>query len=304
MRRHLLGLTLASGTVGLLLGLAIEVGVLADSVFVLRFQASAGELAILAGLALIVLSVLAWWLVGRRQSALSRAVARERAAQAESHRRFIHRLNHELKNPLTAIRAGLANLDDGWGTPARATLGNVRLQVERLGRLADDLRKLADLEVSQMERAPVDVAEIIGEAVEMARSVPGRAERPVSVQELPWSLSPVAGDRDLLLLAIYNVLDNALKFSGPDAEVEMRASEDGAQVTIQVADTGRGITVEDLPHVTEELYRGRGAQGVEGSGLGLALADRVARLHGGELTIRSREGKGTVATFRLPLERV
>ena len=99
---------------------------------------------------------------------------------------------------------------------------------------------------------------------------------------------------------MYNLLDNALKFSPPDAAVEVRAREDGTGTTIEVADTGPGIAEEDLPHVREELFRGQGAQGVEGSGLGLALVERVAALHGGELLIRSRAGQGTVAALHLP----
>jgi two-component system OmpR family sensor kinase len=113
----------------------------------------------------------------------------------------------------------------------------------------------------------------------------------------------VRGDRDLLLLALYNTLDNALKFSRPDAAVEVRALEDGTRVTIDVADTGCGIAGEDLPHVTEELYRGRDAERTEGSGLGLALVERIVTLHGGEMAVRSRQGEGTVVTLCLPLVR-
>ncbi len=296
---------LLPGIVGALLGVSIDRSSLIASIFVFRLQVSVGAFAVLLSSIWIVLACLSWWLIDRWRAVLQRAVAQERAAQAEAHRRFVRRLNHELKNPLTAVRAGLANLDDGGiqDTPGRASLHNVRQQVDRLGRLANDLRKLADLETGEIEQVPVDLTEIIEEAVEMAKSVPGRAERMVTIniQRLPWPLSPSHGDRDLLLLAVYNLLDNALKFSSPDAEVELRASEDGARTTIEVADTGPGIAAEDLPHVAEELYRGQGAQGIEGSGLGLSLVERIAGLHGGELTIRSREGQGTVATLRLPL---
>jgi two-component system OmpR family sensor kinase len=151
----------------------------------------------------------------------------------------------------------------------------------------------------------VDLTEIVEEAVELVRATPGREERAVTVQvqQVPWRPSPVRGDRDLLLLALYNTLDNALKFSQPDAAVEVRALEDGTQAIIEVADTGCGIGGDDLPHVTEELYRGRDAGRTEGSGLGLALVERVVALHGGEMTIRSREGEGTVVRLRLPLVR-
>ncbi len=308
---------LAPGVVGILLGAAFEAKLFPASVFVFRLQMATGTFAILLSSLWIILVLLAVLLVGRWKASIESALAKERLTQAEAHRRFVRRLNHELKNLLTAVRAGLANLDDGGvyevsalreRSPqgGHASLDNVRQQVERLGRLANDLRKLADLDTGEMEHVQVYIAEIVEEAVEMARSVPGRAERLVSVnvQRLPWPLSPVQGDRDLLLLAVYNLLDNALKFSGVEAEVEVRAGEDGTRATIEVADAGRGIPMEDLPHVAEELYRGQGAQGIEGSGLGLALVDRIAGMHGGDLTIRSREGQGTVAVLRLPLAHI
>jgi signal transduction histidine kinase len=81
----------------------------------------------------------------------------------------------------------------------------------------------------------------------------------------------------------------------------MRASEDGSQVVIEVADTGPGIPEEEVAHVWQELYRGAGARGVQGSGLGLALVRAIVSRHEGEITLRSRPGAGTVFTMRLPV---
>ncbi|MDP2743534.1 MAG: HAMP domain-containing sensor histidine kinase [Dehalococcoidia bacterium] len=305
--RHLpLAISVIPALLGLLIGLTTDAGLLpVSSIFVFRAQATAGAMAALAGILVSGLALLALWLANRRSATLARALVEERRIGAEAHRRFIHRLNHELKNPLTAIRAGLANLDRPGALGSEASsLANVRQQVERLARLAEQLRKLADLEASEFERESVDLAEVVEEAVRLARNVPGRDDRrlEVQVQKVPWALSPVLGDRDLLLLALYNLLDNALKFSSAEAMVEVRASEDGARATVEVADTGPGISAEDLPHVAEELYRGRDAQGIEGSGLGLALVDRIAALHGGDLSLRSRQGQGTVVTLRVPLK--
>jgi two-component system OmpR family sensor kinase len=112
----------------------------------------------------------------------------------------------------------------------------------------------------------------------------------------------VRGDWDLLFLAVYNLLDNAYKFTQPGDTVEVRAFEDGALVVLEIADTGPGIPEAEVPHVWEELYRGQGARGVRGSGLGLALVRAVAERHGGRVTLRSRVGQGTVVTLRLPLQ--
>jgi two-component system OmpR family sensor kinase len=306
MSRLLLGAALAPAAAGMLCGLLLGTGVIPRSIFVFRLLIGADVVAAGAGLLASAVALAVWWAWRWHARGLKQAVSGERRAQAQAWQRFVRRLNHELKNPLTAIRAGLANVadSDGRGT-GRASLESMRRQVDRLSRLVGQLQKLAELESQEIEREPVDLTEIVEEAVELARAAPERVERSVdvSVQRAPWRPSPVRGDRDLLLLALYNALDNALKFSGPEATVEVRAIEDGARAIIEVADTGCGIAPDDLPHVTEELYRGQGSQGIEGSGLGLALVERIVALHGGELAIRSRKGEGTVVTLRLPLTR-
>lgn len=298
-------LALLPGIIGTAIGVAVATGILfAGSIFVFRFQASPALAAGLAGWFISAFVLFLWWLYRRPERTLRQALAQEQAAREEHHRRFIHHLNHELKNPLTAIRAGLANLEDEGrlDSGARTSLQTVRSQVERLARLAEDLRKLTDLETRPLERVPVNLAEVISEAVDLIHAIPAWDGRRVAVdvQRVPWQLSSIQGDHDLLVLALYNLLSNALKFSNADATVELRAREDGSWSIVDVADTGRGILEDDLPHVTEELYRGQDARGTEGSGLGLALADRVARLHGGMLVIRGREREGTVVTLRLP----
>ncbi|HZU12154.1 MAG TPA: HAMP domain-containing sensor histidine kinase [Chloroflexota bacterium] len=287
---------------GTIFGVGMILGLIPSNLVFVSLQANSGILPIVAGIAASVVGTLVWGIQAHQRRALDGAIAVERRSQLEARRRFVHRLNHELKNPLTAMRAGLANLAAG-GLDADGSLGTVGEQVDRLSRLVDDLRKLADLETHGMECEPVDVVGLVREVAEMVRAEPGRSCRSAQlhIQEIPWEPGPVRGDRDLLLLAIYNLLDNALKFSPAESPVEIRVVEDGTWTTVEVADAGTGIAAYDIPHVAEELYRGRGAQAVEGSGLGLALVERVASLHDGSLIVRSRSGKGTVATLRLPL---
>lgn len=97
------------------------------------------------------------------------------------------------------------------------------------------------------------------------------------------------------------LLDNALKYTEPEGQVEVRATDDGSYAVVEVADTGPGIPEEDLPHIFEELYRGQQAKRVEGSGLGLTLVHKIITLQGGEIDVRSREAHGTVMSVRLPL---
>jgi two-component system OmpR family sensor kinase len=106
----------------------------------------------------------------------------------------------------------------------------------------------------------------------------------------------------LLVLAVYNLVENALKFTAGNDSVEIRALEDGRVVVIEVADSGAGISPDDVSKIFEELYRGSNARSTEGSGLGLALVNRIAHLHGGGVGVRSsqQEPRGTVFTLRLP----
>ncbi len=270
---------------------------------VLRSEVDLGNAFLLLGLliSLVAVSLLVVWEVAQRE--LRRAVEEERTGAAEAHRRFVQRLDHELKNPLTAIRIGLADLRSAPLKPAQVeTVDGVVAQVERLGRLAADLRKLADLEARPLERALIEIGPMLEEIVELAQTLPASDERRITlnVPRAPWPLPSVPGDRDLIFLAVYNLLDNALKFTRPGDTIEMRASEDGAAVVVEVADTGLGVPEDELPHIFEELYRGQEARGIGGSGLGLALVKAVVERHGGTVAIRSRSGCGSVFTLRLP----
>ncbi len=217
----------------------------------------------------------------------------------EDRRRFLQRLDHELKNPLTAIQAGLANLTSDLD---KDVVTSIKAQVQRLSRLVSDLRKLSDLETRPIENDPVDLALILSTVVELSQDRISADTRNLilSLPQAPWPLPMVSGDADLLLLSFHNLVDNAVKFSQPGDNIEVRAFEDNTQVVVEVADTGPGIPAEELPHIWEELYRGESARGIQGSGLGLALVRAVVERHRGQVTVRSREKQGTVVSIRLP----
>lgn len=302
-RRWLPGLTLLPAVAGVVIAAAMQGGILSPEIVFFSLRTGSGIVAGVAGIVVSCIILVAMGLKHRREASTREAIAAERRSQVEARRRFIHRLDHEFKNPLTAIHAGLANVASIEPAQADQSLVNVRRQVDRLTTLVHDLRKLTDLESRDIEHTAIELPTLIEDAVYLARSVPGHAGREivVTIQQVPWQPGPVWGDPDLLVLALYNLLDNALKFSPADALVEARAIDDGTAALVEIANIGTGIPAEDLPHLTEELFRGRETQGIEGSGLGLALVDRIVRLHGGALTIRSREGQGTVVTVRLPL---
>ena len=143
----------------------------------------------------------------RREAAVE---ARVRDEERQARHRFMRRLDHELKNPVTAIRTALA------AQPTRdPAMGVVSTQARRLSTLVGDLAKLADLDTRELEREPVDLRDVVDEAVDVLPPT----DRRISVEfpQVPWPVPPVIGDRDLLSVAVFNLLSNAVKYSEPGA---------------------------------------------------------------------------------------
>jgi two-component system OmpR family sensor kinase len=252
---------------------------------------------------LVLFAFVAFWRYLEVRHKAQIAALESRAA--EDRRRFLRRLDHELKNPLMAIRAGLANFANAPTAASRkSALATVEAQTVRLSRLTTDLRKIAELENRPLELSRIDLEQLLQEVIDLAREQPQAFEREIrlTLSQVPWPLPAISGDWDLIFLATYNLLDNALKFSQPGDTIEVRGREDNRYVYLEVADTGPGIREEELPHVWEELYRGDSGRSVPGSGLGLALVRAIAERHGGEAAIASRAGRGTMTTIQLPIE--
>ncbi len=286
--------------VGLAAGLTLHFLTNNDPLIFVQIQFSL----LVVGFACLVSLVLAGlYLLDRRDHKLVNYAEEE---FSQDRRRFLQRLDHELKNPLTAILAGLANLSlEENSVDRQATLESVKAQVNRMRQLVSELRKLADLEIRPLEFSSVDLTVLLEETYHLIKDQDNASRRELSLTlpHAPWPLPLVSGDPDLLALAFHNLLSNALKFSQEGDTIELRAFEDGSQVVIEIADTGPGIPSAESEHIWEELYRGENARGIPGSGLGLALVKAVITRHQGEISVRTRSGEGTVFTVRLPIKR-
>ena len=303
MKNRLWGMILIPLAIGLVVMVFIQV--LIRPLPIVEIRADLGTVLLLLGI-IFALFLLVWQIARSRQATRDQAALQEdRVKQEASHRRFLRRLDHQLKNPLTALRAALVNLTDHVTPSNRQAIQAAELQADRLGRLVSDLRKLAELEDLSPEMIEVDMPDLLSDVIEAVHALPVHCSRQINLafSHVPWAPPPVLGDPDLLSLVFYNLLENALKYSLPEDAVEVRVLDDGRYLTVEVADSGSGIEEEDLPHLYEELFRGANAHGLEGSGLGLALVQRVIQHHKGTISVRSRrqDQKGTVFTVRLPL---
>jgi len=220
------------------------------------------------------------------------------------HRRFLRRLDHELKNPLTAFRAGLGilainaskegALDDAQHHLVETMMG----EVLRLSRLVTDLRKLAELESLPLERSTFEVRELFSLVQTLLPEAATKRHFVVVLGSKPLYLN---ADQDLLLLALHNLLDNALKYTHPNDHIQLGASQENNLVRITVADKGIGINPVDVPLVWEELYRGENAVEIPGNGIGLTLVQGIIERHGGSVQLVSQMGQGTQVNLYLPL---
>ncbi|WP_296522216.1 ATP-binding protein [Rhodoplanes sp.] len=224
---------------------------------------------------------------------------------------FIANASHELRTPL----ASLSGFIDTLQGPARADtaarekfLGIMRAQASRMARLIDDLLSLSRIELKAHVRpeSPVDLVLLLRQVADGLQPIAG--ERGVAIAfDPPPEPVTVAGDRDELLRAFENLVENALKYGASGGRVELAILREpglqGTEVAVSVRDYGPGIAPEHLPRLTERFYRAdvaeSRAQG--GTGLGLALVKHILQRHRGRLGIDSTPGAGATFTVRLPI---
>ena len=224
----------------------------------------------------------------------------EQAYQAQQ--RFVADASHELRAPLTAIQANLELLvRQPTMAPAerQEAVEEAGREARRLARLVSDLLALARADAGvplRRERVELDrvLLDVLGEARHLARG-----------QHLEvGTLEPVLveGDPDRLKQLLVIPLDNAIKYTPPGGRVTLELRRNDGTAELVVRDRGVGIPPQDLPHVFERFYRADPARARDpgGTGLGLPIARWIARAHGGDVSLASEPGKGTVATIRLP----
>jgi signal transduction histidine kinase len=240
--------------------------------------------------------------VGQLAQAFNRMSA-ELENLEQSRRDLVANVSHELKTPIAAIRAHLENLLDGVEEPDPKTLEVMLAQTERLGRLVEQLLDLSRLESGEipLQRSEVAVAPLVSRvASEIAVA---RAGTGVQVErQIADGVPPLDADPERVHQVLFNLVDNAVRFTPPGGVVTISAVPAGDSVRISVADTGIGVSPEHLPRLFERFYRAdqARARGDGGTGIGLAIARSVVEAHGGHISAESEPGAGSVFRFDLP----
>ncbi len=233
------------------------------------------------------------------------AMARRLAAAGESRSRMLADLGHEVRTPLATLQAYVDGLEDGVIPIDAEAWATMRRQLERLKRLADDVRAIARAEEQRLDLLPIDGCEVMQAAVQAF--MPRYQAREVTLKVLPCGVPcRINGDAVRLQQVLGNLLDNALRHTPAQGSVVVSADANSAQFVIRVVDSGDGIPVDQLDAVFERLHRvdpSRSNSDGGGSGLGLTIARAIVLAHGGTLVAQSA-GVGTGATFIVRLPRV
>ena len=241
--------------------------------------------------------------VGQLAAAFNR-MSSELMTLEQSRRDLVANVSHELKTPITAIRAHLENILDGVEGTEPATLAVMLGQVERLGRLVDQLLELSRLESGEVAIQPEPLAlhPLVDRLLsEIEVAIPGRALE--LDNEVPDDLPAVLADPERVHQVLFNLVDNAIRFTPDGGRVTVSARDVDGSVHVSVADTGSGIPPEHLPRLFERFYRVDHARAREegGTGIGLAIARSVVEAHGGTIAAESEPGRGSVFRFDLPI---
>ncbi len=235
--------------------------------------------------------------LGQAVNSMADAVVRSEREQ----RTLTADVAHELRTPLAALQAGLEELRDGFVEPDPARLAALHDQALRLGRVVGDLAELSAAEAeaggASLRRTLVDLASLAAD--EVAARTPQLRTAGLDVDLHTAGPVAVLADPDRLHQVLGNLLANAARYCRVGDRVDVHVRTDAGRAVLEVVDTGPGIPPDELPHVLERLWRGRGAAHVAGSGIGLAVAREIVTAHGGTIEIASA-GRGTRVTVHLP----
>jgi two-component system phosphate regulon sensor histidine kinase PhoR len=218
---------------------------------------------------------------------------------------LIGNISHELLTPLASIKAAAETLSCGAIDDPDATqefLARIEGEVDRLTQLVRELVELSRIETgeSKLKLEPESIELILADVITRFKPQAERSQIEL-ISELAPELPQVVIDRERICQVLANLVHNAIKFTLLQGRVTVSARNQGDSVIVSVADTGVGISSDDLPHIFERFYKADKSHSGEGTGLGLAIAKHIVQAHKGEIWAESEEGKGSIFSFTIPI---
>jgi signal transduction histidine kinase len=215
---------------------------------------------------------------------------------------FIANLSHDIRSPLTSMRGFLTAIADGTVPPNEQPyyLGIISDESERLIKLSNDILDIQ--KADSLKKSVFDINDLIRKTI-LGFSRQATEKRLMITSRFAHSADMVEADEDKIRRAIYNLIENAVKFTQEDGEIIIETTEIKNKVAVSVSDNGRGMSEDELPHIFDRFYKGDPSRGEDkmGSGLGLFIVKSFIRAHGEQLTVKSSIEKGSVFAFTLPL---
>ena len=230
---------------------------------------------------------------------MTRALAATETLQSD----FISNVSHEFKTPINAIEGYAMLMQDAGNDPAlqREYADKILLSTRRLSELVNNILLLSkvDNQTMPVEKHPYRLDEQLRRAILLL-------ERKWTQKQIEWDVdmdeATYTGNESLMLHVWVNLLDNAIKFDPVGGEIRLRLHCESTCIRITVSDNGPGIPKDQQSAIFERFYQADGSHKSEGNGLGLALARRIVRMCGGEISVSSEPGKGSCFTVELPRE--
>ncbi|MDD6012335.1 MAG: HAMP domain-containing sensor histidine kinase, partial [Oscillospiraceae bacterium] len=216
---------------------------------------------------------------------------------------FISTVSHEIRTPLTAIK--------GWGETLMKVGSDRQILDKGLGIIVNETARLSSmveelLDFSRMQGGDikiivceVDLSALTEDIYTFYKSKAEDEQISLTFTKYDDEKLTILCDRDKIRQVLINVIDNAIKYTNPGGKIEISVARIQKYVKISISDTGCGIPQKDLPHVKEKFYKANNT--VRGTGIGLAVADEIVRMHRGELNLSSEVGQGTTVEIILPV---
>ncbi len=214
---------------------------------------------------------------------------------------FISSVSHELRTPLTAIKGWSETIDEIDDPETRKKgMKIINKETERLSEMVEELLDFSRIQNGHfsLQRANLDVIAEVSDAV-LVYEERARAEGITLTIEESDELAIVYGDKNRLRQVFINIIDNSVKYGRKGGHTTVTTAVSGDSIRISFRDDGVGIAEDDLPRIKEKFYKANNT--VRGSGIGLAVADEIVRIHGGALDVSSKLGEGTTVSITLPL---